>query len=91
MGGIGPMEIVLIVLVILIFFGAKRLPELARGLGKGIREFRGAISDTTDKLKNEIQNPPTDNKSSGDAGNSGASSSQEPPTTPPSTPPSTPS
>jgi sec-independent protein translocase protein TatA len=58
----GPMELILIVLVILIFFGAKRLPELARGLGKGIREFRGAMSDTTDKLKNEIENAPDESK-----------------------------
>ena len=38
--GIGWQEIVLIFLVLLLLFGAKRLPELARGLGKGIREFR---------------------------------------------------
>lgn len=74
-GGIGPMEIVLIVLVILIFFGAKRLPELARGLGKGIREFRGAVSDTTEKLKNEIENPPKDQNNSD---NSGGQDSQKP-------------
>lgn len=45
------MEWILIVLVILIFFGAKKIPELARGLGKGIREFK----DATKEVKKEIE------------------------------------
>ncbi|HIA29274.1 MAG TPA: twin-arginine translocase TatA/TatE family subunit [Candidatus Marinimicrobia bacterium] len=48
--GIGWQEIVLIFLVLLLLFGAKRLPELARGLGKGIREFKGAVKDVEDEL-----------------------------------------
>ena len=40
-----------IVLVLVIFFGAKRIPELARGLGKGIREFK----DATKEIKDEIE------------------------------------
>ena len=48
--GIGWQEIVLIFLVLLLLFGAKRLPELARGLGKGIREFQGAVKDVEDEL-----------------------------------------
>lgn len=55
LGSIGPWEITIVVLVILILFGGKRLPELARGLGKGIREFRGAVSDTSDQLKNSLK------------------------------------
>ncbi len=47
----GGMELVLIVLVVLIFFGAKKIPELARGLGKGIREFK----DATKEVKKEIE------------------------------------
>lgn len=43
-GGLGGTEIFLIVLVLLLFFGGKKLPELARGLGKGIREFKDASS-----------------------------------------------
>lgn len=50
MGSIGGFEWVLIILVILLFFGAKRIPELARGLGKGIQEFRKASDD----IKKEI-------------------------------------
>jgi sec-independent protein translocase protein TatA len=50
MGSIGMPEIILIFLVVLLLFGAKRLPELARGLGKGIREFKKAASDIQDEL-----------------------------------------
>ncbi len=46
----GP-ELIVIVLIILIFFGAKKIPELARGLGKGIREFK----DATKEVKKEIE------------------------------------
>ncbi|MFQ6606404.1 MAG: twin-arginine translocase TatA/TatE family subunit [Fidelibacterota bacterium] len=48
---LGPWEIVLILLVILLLFGAKRLPELARSLGKGITEFKGALNETTKEIK----------------------------------------
>ena len=47
---LGPWEILLILVVVLILFGAKRLPELARGLGLGINEFRDAV----DSSKKEI-------------------------------------
>jgi len=50
MGSIGMPEIVMIFLVVLLLFGAKRLPELARGLGKGIREFKKAASDIQNEL-----------------------------------------
>ncbi|MFQ5707131.1 MAG: twin-arginine translocase TatA/TatE family subunit [bacterium] len=50
MGSIGMPELILIFLVILLLFGSKRLPELARGLGKGIREFKKATSDLRDDL-----------------------------------------
>lgn len=46
----GGWEMVIIVLVILLLFGAKRIPELAKGLGKGIREFK----DATREIKNDI-------------------------------------
>jgi len=48
--GMGWQEIILLVLVILLFFGAKRIPELARGLGRGIREFK----DASKEIKNEM-------------------------------------
>lgn len=50
MGSIGMPELIVIFLVILLLFGSKRLPELAKGLGKGIREFKKA----TNEIKNEL-------------------------------------
>ena len=47
---LGPWEILLVLIVVLVLFGAKRLPELARGLGLGINEFRDAV----DSSKKEI-------------------------------------
>lgn len=49
-GGLGGTEIALILAVVLIFFGPKKIPELARGLGRGIREFK----DATKEIKEEI-------------------------------------
>ncbi len=49
--GLGGGEIVLIFAVILLLFGAKKLPELARGLGKGINEFKKASNDVTEEFQ----------------------------------------
>ena len=49
--GLGPWEIGLIILVIIIFFGGKKLPELARGLGLGLREFKKAKREIKDEIK----------------------------------------
>ena len=54
LGGMGGSEIFLIIAVLLLFFGAKRIPELAKGLGKGIKEFKDAskgMNDEEDKTK----------------------------------------
>lgn len=45
----GPLEIVVILMVILLLFGAKRLPEIGRALGEGIREFKRAIQEGHDR------------------------------------------
>lgn len=50
---LGPFEMVFIMVVLLLVFGAKRLPELGSGLGKGIREFKRSMTD----LKSEIDRP----------------------------------
>jgi sec-independent protein translocase protein TatA len=58
LGDIGGSELMLIMVVILIFFGANKIPELARGLGKGIREFK----DASNQIRNEFEqsgNQPT--------------------------------
>lgn len=43
-GNVGPVEIIIVLIIALVVFGPKRLPELGSSLGRGIREFRGAIS-----------------------------------------------
>ncbi len=53
MGGIGSGELLLILLVLLILFGAKKIPELARGLGKGIRAFKEASKEIKDELEEQ--------------------------------------
>jgi TatA/E family protein of Tat protein translocase len=45
MGGIGPEKIILLLFVVLILFGAKRIPEIGRSFGKGIREFKGSLNE----------------------------------------------
>jgi len=55
MGNLGATEIILIVLVILVFFGAKKIPELAQGLGKGIREFRKATREVQDDVETDVK------------------------------------
>ena len=48
--GLGMGEVILILAIVLIMFGAKKLPELAKGLGKGIKEFKRASSDIQDEM-----------------------------------------
>ena len=55
---LGPWEILLILVVVLILFGAKRLPELARGLGQGINEFRDAVDSSKKEIIDGIENDP---------------------------------
>jgi sec-independent protein translocase protein TatA len=50
--GLGGWEIILILAVVLILFGAKKLPELAKGLGSGIKEFKKATREVTDEIHN---------------------------------------
>jgi sec-independent protein translocase protein TatA len=50
-GNLGAGEIILILLVILILFGAKKIPELAQGLGKGMREFKKSLKDVEEEIK----------------------------------------
>lgn len=56
-GGIGMQEMLLIFLVILLLFGAKRIPDIAHGLGKGIREFKRAMDETKSEIDREINRP----------------------------------
>ena len=54
--GLGPWEIGLIILVVIILFGGKKLPELARGLGLGLREFNKATREIKDEVKSATDN-----------------------------------
>lgn len=53
--GLGGQEMLLIFLALLLFFGAKKLPELARGLGKGIREFKDATKEVRDNIEDGLK------------------------------------
>ena len=60
-GNLGAGEILLIVLAILILFGSKKIPELAQGIGKGMREFKKAMKEVEDDIKS-IDKPDTPEK-----------------------------
>jgi sec-independent protein translocase protein TatA len=55
LGTLGPMELVLILLVVLIIFGAGRIPEIGEGLGKGIRSFKRAVSEDDSKKLPKVE------------------------------------
>jgi sec-independent protein translocase protein TatA len=56
MGNIGPLEIGIVLVIALIVFGPKRLPELGKSLGDGLREFKSSISGERDDDPPEIEN-----------------------------------
>jgi sec-independent protein translocase protein TatA len=58
MFGMGTTEMILVLLIIIIFFGAKKIPELARGLGKGIREFKDASQEVKKEIESSVQEKP---------------------------------
>lgn len=53
-GNLGGGEILLILVFVVIFFGPKKIPEIAQGLGKGIREFKKATRDIQDAVEKEV-------------------------------------
>lgn len=55
LGSIGGTELILILFILLIFFGAKRIPELARGLGRGIREFKDATREVKENIEESVK------------------------------------
>ena len=59
---LGPWEIALIVLFVIILFGGKKIPELARGLGLGLKEFRKATSEIKDEVQNAAEDVNNDEK-----------------------------
>ena len=56
--GLGGGEVLLILAVFLIMFGAKKIPDLAKGLGQGIKEFKKATREVTDEIQNSVNSTP---------------------------------
>ncbi len=54
-GGLGPMEIMAVLAVVVLLFGAKKIPDLAKGLGTGIKEFKKATNEDEEEAK-KIEN-----------------------------------
>lgn len=54
LGGLGMQELLVIFLIILLLFGAKRIPDIAKGLGRGISDFKRAMKDTTDEITKPV-------------------------------------
>jgi sec-independent protein translocase protein TatA len=57
MFGLGGQELLLILFVVLLFFGPQKLPELMRGLGKGMKEFKKAQADLEDEFHKAVEAP----------------------------------
>ena len=86
-GSLGSGELLVILLVALLIFGSKRMPEIGRAIGKGIREFnrtRQEVTDTLTRLTDEVEKPIADmNKQVHDATEIGVGTSVKPEPTPP--------
>ncbi len=58
LNNMGPTEIILIAVIILLMFGGKKIPELMRGLGRGIREFQDAKNNVRSQIEDEMRDKP---------------------------------
>ena len=65
-GNIGPLELLMILVIVLVIFGAKRVPEIGASIGKGIREFKRNISDVDRQIKEPERDLRTDRLNTGD-------------------------
>lgn len=55
LGSIGMTEILVIALIVLLFFGGKKIPELMKGIGKGVRSFKEGVKGIEDELKDDAE------------------------------------
>ncbi len=58
--GLGWPELTIILVILLVLFGASRVPEIGRALGKGIKEFRGSVSDVKDEIEGKSEEKETE-------------------------------
>lgn len=66
LGNLGPMELFIILVIVLVVFGAKRVPEIGASIGKGIREFKRNISDVDRQIKEPERDARADRLNAGD-------------------------
>jgi len=59
---IGTWEIVALVLVVLLLFGGKKIPELMKGMGKGVKSFKEGMKEVEDEIKEDVEKPETEKK-----------------------------
>ena len=57
MFGLGPMELAIVLVIVLVIFGAKRVPEIGASFGKGIRDFKRALNDTESQIRTPDAKP----------------------------------
>jgi len=56
LGNLGTGEIILIALIVLLLFGGKKIPELMRGIGKGVKSFKDGLNDVENEIKRDVTN-----------------------------------
>lgn len=61
-GGIGMQEVLLIALVVLLFFGGRKIPELMKGIGKGVRSFKEGMKEVEEDIKVDVPSVPEEEK-----------------------------
>jgi sec-independent protein translocase protein TatA len=86
---LGGGEIILILALVLILFGAKKLPELAKGLGTGIKEFKKATREVTDEIQTSMNETPSQNRLPSSAPTQPSATQPQPEQTVPQAPPVT--
>ena len=64
LGIIGGQEILIILLIVLVLFGGRKIPELMRGLGKGVKEYKNAVNGVEDEVRKAAEEKPEESKDS---------------------------